>query len=117
MNQVPGHFINNYLLYAMPSDLPESDFLEFSKFLLKELDEHDMKYLILDYSAYQVMDKTEYERCSALVRKVQIMGVAVINHGLNAGVVSALVELVDDFKGMRFTGSLEAALAIVNNNG
>ena len=44
------------------------------------------------------------------------MGVGVINNGLNAGVVSTLVDLVDDFQGMEFAGSLEAALALVGKN-
>ena len=116
MNHVPGHFIDNYLLYAMPSDLSESDFLDFSSFLLNEVTRNKVEYLILDYSAFQFMDRTEYLRCCKLVKKVQIMGVSVINHGLNAGVVSTLVDLVDDFQGMKFTGTLEAALALVGIN-
>jgi hypothetical protein len=116
MNHVPGHFIDNYLLYAMPSELSEHDFLDFSKFLLNEVIKKKVEYLILDYSAYQMMDKTEFMRCCSLVKKVELMGVSVLNHGLNAGVVSVLVDLVDDFGGLRFTGSLEAALMLVSDS-
>ncbi|EDM26364.1 hypothetical protein LNTAR_19872 [Lentisphaera araneosa HTCC2155] len=116
MNHVPGHFIENYLLYAMPSELPEKEFLDFSQFLLNEVTKKHVEYLILDYSAYRIMDRTDYLRCCGLVKKVQIMGVGVINHGLNAGLVSTLVDLVDDFQGMEFAGSLEAALALVGKN-
>ena len=117
MNHVPGHFIENYLLYAMPSELSEKEFVDFSRFLLHEVTKKQLEYLILDYSSYQIMDKTDYLRCCELVKKVQLMGVGVINHGLNAGVVSVLVDLVDDFEGMEFAGSLEAALLRVGKNG
>lgn len=116
MNHVPGHFIDNYLLYALPSDLAEGAFLDFSEFLLYEVTKRKVEYLILDYSAYKMMDKTEFLRCRSLVNKVELMGVKVINHGLNAGVVSVLVDLVDDFGGMQFTGSLSTALTLVGDN-
>ena len=61
------------------------------------------------------MDKTEFERCRSLVRQVELMGTQVSNHGLNAGVVSTLVDLVDDLSGMNFYGSLESAIAGIHN--
>ena len=116
MTFLAGHFVDNCLLYAIPTDLKIDEFAKFSRFLLSEIKEKKPACLILDYSSFQVMDLTEFSRCSDLVKQVEFMGTRVLNHGLSAGVVSTLVDLSVDFEGMFFFGSLESAIESIKKN-
>jgi hypothetical protein len=110
MNFLSGHYVDDCLLYAIPSDLNEDEFSEFTSFLLHEINLKTPDCLMLDYSSFQVMDHTEFIRCYDLVKQVEFMGTKVMNHGLSAGVVGTLVDLSVNFEGMSFFGSLESAI-------
>ena len=105
-----SQFLNNYLLSTVPSDLTVDDFNAFSDYLLKQVQQKNADYVILDFSSFQYMDRIEFMRLQKLVKLLALLGAETICHGLKPGIVSNLVELISDFDGMIYTPSLETAI-------
>ena len=77
--------------------------------LLGRLDETGLTGVILDVSGVAVMDAEDFQALRATMAMAELMGARCIVSGMRPGVVSSVVELVDDVDGVEAAMNLDEA--------
>ena len=74
---------------------------------------NEPKGVILDVSGLDVIDQEDFNSLRQTLMMSEVMGAQTVISGLNAGVVSALIELQVDTKGMEGARDLDDAFEMI----
>jgi rsbT antagonist protein RsbS len=93
-------------------DLVDSVLERFREELLQRVHTSGCRGVILDLSGLETLDAEEFSRLRSIMDMVQIMGADSVLVGMQAGVVSALIETGADVDGLCTALDLDAAFAL-----
>lgn len=102
---------SNCVLASVQMDL-DSQFLDkLKKDLLDFCFNKSMSGVILDLSGVRIIDIDDFEGIKKIIYSIKLMGYPCVLSGLGAPIVSSLVTIGVDFKGIKAYNSLDQALS------
>lgn len=108
-DRIPLQVSRGCVVASIQVDLTDDVLSVFRSDLLGRLDETGLTGVILDVSGVAVMDAEDFHALRATMAMAELMGARCIVSGMRPGVVSSVVELVDDVDGVEATMNLDEA--------
>ncbi len=115
-DRIPLQVSQGCVVASIQVDLTEDVLAVFRDDLLGRLDETGLTGVILDVSGVAVMDAEDFQALRATMAMAALMGARCIISGMRPGVVSSVVELVDDFEGVEAAMNLDEAFAALERD-
>ncbi len=112
-DRIPLQLIQGCLVASIQIDLTEQVLSLFREELLERIASTHVHGVVLDVSGVEVMDSTDFEMLKTTMTMASVMGATPIIVGLKPGVVSALVDMDVDTRGVRAALNLDDALQIL----
>jgi rsbT antagonist protein RsbS len=94
-------------------DLTEQVLAQFRQELLERIASTHVHGVVLDVSGVEVMDSTDFEMLRMTMSMASVMGAEPIIVGLKPGIVSALIDMDVDTRGVRAALNLDDALRML----
>jgi rsbT antagonist protein RsbS len=108
-DRIPLQVSRGCVVASIQVDLTDDVLSVFRNDLLGRLDETGLTGVILDVSGVAVMDAEDFQALRATMAMAELMGARCIVSGMRPGVVSSVVELVDDVDGVEAAMNLDEA--------
>jgi rsbT antagonist protein RsbS len=112
--RVPLSLVRGSLVATLTSEVNRRSLDAFRRDLLDRLRSTGARRVVVDASAVPLLDREDFEAITRLVRAASLMGARTVLAGLQAGVVSALVELGVDGAGVETALDLDHGLALLD---
>lgn len=113
-DRIPLQLIQGCLVASIQVDLTEEVLRSFRQELLERIASTRVHGVVLDVSGVQIMDATDFEMLKTTMTMASMMGAIPIIVGLKPGIVSALVDLDVDTRGVRTALNLDDALQMLS---
>ena len=107
--RIPIQLSRDCVVASIQVDLDDGVLDLFRSDLLSLLQKSGASGVILDVAGIEVLDLEEFEALRSTMEMAALMGATTVFSGFNAGVVSALVDLDADTRGVRATVNLDEA--------
>ena len=107
---IPLQLIRGCLVASIQVDLTERVLGRFRSELLERIASAHVHGVVLDVSGVEVMDSADFEMLKTTMDMASVMGATPIIVGLKPGIVSALVDLDVDIRGVNAALNLDDAL-------
>jgi rsbT antagonist protein RsbS len=111
--RIPLQISQGCIVASVQVDLRPDVLAEFQADVLALVRDSGARALIVDLSGVQTIDPEEFDALRRTSDMVRLMGARSILSGINAGVVSALVDLDANVTEVEATRTLDAAFALV----
>lgn len=111
--RIPLQVSQGCIVASVQVDLRPDVLAGFQADVLNLLRDSDARALIVDLSGVQTIDPEEFEALRRTSDMARLMGARSILSGLNAGVVSSLVDLDVNLADVEATRTLDAAFALI----
>ncbi len=98
------------LVATLQGDLYSETLEQVKQGILNKVYSTTVKGVIFDMSAVRMLDSYSFEYLVKIVKTIKLLGVEAVFAGLQAGVVSSIVELDIDFEGFQAFFNLEDSL-------
>ncbi|KWT92814.1 hypothetical protein [Candidatus Magnetominusculus xianensis] len=98
------------IVVTMHPDLDTDDFNAMCEAVLTQIVKSDIKAVILDFSAVDVLNLTEFNRARAFLNSVYLLGAETAIVSLSAGIVVYLTEVQAETQGTNYFFGLDEAL-------
>ncbi|MEO5360574.1 MAG: hypothetical protein H7843_09005 [Nitrospirota bacterium] len=98
------------IVVTMHPDLDTDDFNTMCEAVLTQIVKSDIKAVILDFSAVDVLNLTEFNRARAFLNSVYLLGAETAIVSLSAGIVVYLTEVQAETQGTNYFFGLDEAL-------
>ena len=112
-DRIPIQVSRGCVVASIQVDLTPAVLRTFREELLEVLAQTGLSGVILDVSGVSVIDSEEFAEIQRITAMAKLMGAESVISGLRPGVVSSLVEIVDDFQGIRAVSSLDDAFGVM----
>lgn len=116
VSRVPMHVVSGCLVASIQVDLDDYVLKQFQTDLLDRIRETRARGVVLDVSGVAVIDPHDFEMLRRTILMAQVMGARSILVGLQAGVVSSLIEMDTDISDIQAAAQLEDALVLLQSN-
>ena len=104
--------VDGCLVATLQFDLNRQVLTALQEEILQKLQETGARGLILDCSAITLMDSEDFACLKRMTAMASLMGTRTVFVGMNAGIVSSLVELDVDLDSIHSTLTLEDGFAL-----
>jgi rsbT antagonist protein RsbS len=108
---IPLQLSQECVVASIQVDLDEDVLQGFRKELLELLQRSGARGIILDLSGVSIIDGEDFRALRDTMDMARLMGAVTVMSGLQAGVVSALIDLEADTRGVEATLTLDDAYA------
>jgi len=112
-DHIPLQLIQGCLVASIQIDLTDQVLSLFREELLERIASTRVHGVVLDVSGVEIMDSTDFDMLKTTMTMASVMGATPIIVGLKPGVVSALVDMDVDTRGVRAALNLDDALQIL----
>lgn len=109
-DRIPLQLIQGCLVASIQVDLTDQVLQRFRQELLERISGTHVHGVVLDVSGVEVMDSADFEMLKTTMNMASVMGATPIIVGLKPGIVSALVDMDVDTRGVRAALNLDDAL-------
>lgn len=109
-DSIPVQLMRGCLVASIQVDLTEQVLKRFRQELLERIGSARVHGVVLDVSGVDVMDSADFETLKTTMSMASVMGASPVIVGLKPGIVSALVDLDVDTRGVRAALNLDDAL-------
>ena len=109
-DRIPLQLIQGCLVASIQIDLTERVLSLFREELLDRIASTHVHGVVLDVSGVEVMDSTDFDMLRTTMTMASVMGATPVIVGLKPGVVSALVDMDVETRGVRAALNLDDAL-------
>ena len=116
-NRIPLQLIQGCLVASIQVDLTDQVLDRFRQELLARIGNTHVHGVVLDVSGVDVMDSVDFEMLKTTMTMVSVMGASAVIVGLQPGIVSALMDMDVDTRGVRAALNLDDALQILKAPG
>ena len=99
------------VLASVQMDLDSELLIRLKKELLSFCFNKSIKGVILDLSGVSIIDSEDFKGIKEIISSIKLMGYPCILTGLGAPIVSSLVTIGADFKGIKAYNSLDQAIS------
>jgi len=113
IDRIPLQLIQGCLVASIQIDLTDQVLSLFRQELLERIASAHVHGVVLDVSGVEIMDSADFEMLKTTMNMASVMGATPIIVGLKPGVVSALVDMDVDTRGVRAALNLDDALQIL----
>ena len=107
--RIPLQLAQGCVVASIQIDLDERVLSSFREELLRFVQSSGARGVILDLSGVDVMDGEDFRALRDTMQMARLMGASTVLSGLQAGVVSALIDLGVDTEGVVATATLDDA--------
>jgi rsbT antagonist protein RsbS len=114
-SKIPLRLSHGCVVASIQVDLDEDVLVNFREDLLSFLQNSGARGVILDLSGVEIMDTEDFNALRATMHMARLMGARSILSGMQAGVVSALIDLDADTEGIEATLTLDDAFECMNS--
>jgi len=111
--RVPLQRSKRSVLATLPRELPPGTLEQFELDLLEKVRESALSGVVIDLSALELMDLTEFAKLKRIVQMTQMLGPKIVVVGLRPGVVAGLVALGADAAGLTTALNMELGLEVL----
>ena len=111
-SKIPIQLSHNCLIASIQLDLHLELVPQFQKDLLIRIQKTNVQKVIIDLSCVEIIDGHTFQKICATIDMAKLMGAKTILVGLNPGVVSCLVDIIDNFARLHFSSNIENALQL-----
>jgi|SRR6187399_1454194 len=111
--RVPLQRSKGSVLATLPHELAPGTLDQFELDLLAKVREHGLTGVVIDLSALELMDLTEFAKLKRIVQMTQMLGPKIVVVGLRPGVVAGLVALGADATGLTTALNMELGLEVL----
>ncbi len=115
--RIPLQLIQGCLVASIQVDLTDQVLDRFRQELLARIGSTHVHGVVLDVSGVDVMDSVDFDMLKTTMTMASVMGASPVIVGLKPGIVSALMEMDVDIRGVRAALNLDDALQILNAPG
>lgn len=98
--EIALNVVQNCLIVTLPREIPDEKFSRIGDEILHRVHGRSIRGVILDLSTVRVLDTYAFKALADISKMALLLGAPTIFAGLQPGVVSALVDLEDDFSGI-----------------
>ena len=112
--RVAMHTMRGCVVATIQVDLYDAVLGQFQEDLLERVKSSGAQGVILDVSGVAIMDAHAFDSLRKTIAMAALMGASSVLVGLRPGIVSSLVDIVDDFGDLRATQDLEEAFAMLH---
>ncbi len=116
-NRIPLQLIQGCLVASIQVDLTDQVLDRFRQELLARIGSTHVHGVVLDVSGVDVMDSVDFDMLKTTMTMASVMGASAVIVGLQPGIVSALMDMDVDTRGVRAALNLDDALQILNAPG
>ncbi len=116
-DRIPLQLIQGCLVASIQVDLTDGVLNRFRRELLARIGSTHVHGVVLDVSGVDIMDSVDFEMLKTTMTMASIMGASPIIVGLKPGIVSALMDMDVDIRGVRAALNLDDALQILSATG
>ena len=113
-DRIPLQLIRGCLVASIQIDLTDRVLSRFRQDLLARIGSTHVHGVILDVSGVEVMDSVDFEMLKTTMTMASVMGASPVIVGLKPGIVSALVDMDVDTRGVRAALNLDDALHMLS---
>jgi rsbT antagonist protein RsbS len=110
-SKIPLQLAQECVVASIQVDLDDRILSAFRNELLEFVRASGARGVILDLSGVTVMDSVEFQALRDTMRMARLLGAVTVVSGLQPGVVSALIDLGADTRGVEATATLDDAFA------
>ena len=111
--RVPLQRSKGSVLATLPRELTPGTLEQFELDLLEKVRETALSGVVIDLSALELMDLTEFAKLKRIVQMTQMLGPKIVVVGLRPGVVAGLVALGADAAGLTTALNMELGLEVL----
>lgn len=111
--QIPLQVTQGCVMASIQIDLVSDILKHFRNDLLEAVQKHQARGAILEVSALEVMDLEDFNALRKTMEMVSLMGARPVLAGLQAGVVSTLMDLGANIDNLQVARNLDDALRIL----
>ena len=115
--RIPLQLIQGCLVASIQVDLTEQVLSSFRQELLARIGSTHVHGVVLDVSGVDVMDSVDFEMLKTTMTMASVMGASPVIVGLKPGIVSALMDMDVDTRGVRAALNLDDALRMLSGSG
>ncbi len=116
-DRIPLQLIQGCLVASIQVDLTDQVLKRFRQELLARIASTRVHGVVLDVSGVDVMDSVDFEMLKTTMTMASVMGASPIIVGLKPGIVSALMDMDVDTRGVRAALNLDDALGMLGGSG
>ncbi len=113
-DRIPLQLIQDCLVASIQVDLTEGVLKRFRQELLARIASTHVHGVVLDVSGVDVMDSVDFEMLKTTMTMASVMGASPVIVGLKPGIVSALMDMDVDTRGVRAALNLDDALRMLS---
>lgn len=114
--RIPLQLSKGCVIASIQIDLSESVLTQLRADLLQFIQESNASGVIVDVTGVDVMDANEFEALRLTLDMTRLMGARYVLVGLNAGIVSTLVQVKAHTEGLETAVSLDEAYNLLSPN-
>lgn len=115
--RVPLQVTQGCILATLQGDLQPGFLDQFKQDLLARIRQAEARGIVIDLSALDLMDLTEFEALKRLAAMADVLGARTVVVGLRPGVVAGLVALGADASGLKLALNVELGLGALKEMG
>ncbi len=112
-NATPMQVTRGSLVVSLQRVLEENQLRRLRHDLLEQIQRKGLRGVILDASAVETMDSVDFSTLRRTLEMAALMGAIPIIVGLRPGIVSALVTMDVDIRGLRAAADLDRGLELL----
>ena len=116
ITRIPLQVTQGCVMASIQIDLAPDILEHFRDDLLEAVQKNRARGVILEVSALEVMDLEDFNALHETMKMVSLMGAHPVLAGLQAGVVSTLLDLGADIENLRVARNLDDALRILQQD-
>ncbi len=104
--------VGSAIIVTMRPDMTTEEFNALSEALLERVEQHHALAVVLDFSAVDLLDKTDLQRVLAMLRASKMLGASSAICSLARSIVCFMVDQDANLKGIQFFHGLHDALKV-----